>query len=165
MMPREAGEGRAWGEGEVSSRGGEPHPPRPLRTPPGKERSHGCQPTNPEEGTPPCVSGGGLTPGQCSPGSEGTTRKEARPTRRSARRWRWTRARAGPGEGPPPPRGQMSGVSPLGRRAHRMPAVIQSSVWPVPHPVTLEASQTHLQAPGGLTPQAVRLQFASEPGR
>ena len=45
------------------------------------------------------------------------------------------------------------------------PAVIQSSRWPVPHPVTLEASQTHLQAPGGLTPQAVQLQFASEPGR
>ena len=45
------------------------------------------------------------------------------------------------------------------------PAVIQSSRWPVPHPVTLEESQTHLQAPGRLTPQAVQLQFASEPGR
>ncbi|CAI9178606.1 unnamed protein product [Rangifer tarandus platyrhynchus] len=43
----------------------------------------------------------------------------------------------------------MFGVS----RAHHKPAVIQSSRWLVPHPATLEASQTHLQAPAGLPPR------------
>ena len=35
VMPREAGEGRAWGEGEVSARGGEPRPPPALKDPAG----------------------------------------------------------------------------------------------------------------------------------